>query len=96
MSELILTDGSVALVDEGDLPILTAHGPWGPHSAGYVYSTRHIIGRQVLLHRFLMGLAVGDKRVVDHVNGDKRDYRRENLEVVTAAENNRRARGGAK
>ncbi len=44
------------------------------------------------LHRWVMGLEKGDKRQVHHINGDRTDNKRCNLEVVTCTENNR-ARG---
>lgn len=43
--------------------------------------------RQIFLHREITGLKHGDKREVDHINGDKLDNRRENLRVVTRAQN---------
>lgn len=36
------------------------------------------------MHRRLMGLAPGDQRHVHHVNGDRLDNRRANLEVMAA------------
>jgi hypothetical protein len=39
------------------------------------------------MHRELMRLGYGDKRVVDHINGDKLDNRLENLRVLTLGEN---------
>lgn len=46
------------------------------------------------MHRIIMGLAVGDPLEVDHINGDKLDYRRENLRVVTRAENDQNRPNG--
>lgn len=44
--------------------------------------------RSILLHRFIMGMDGGNVRyVVDHINGDKLDNRRENLRIVTVAQN---------
>jgi hypothetical protein len=44
------------------------------------------------MHRFLMGLDFGDRREVDHINGDKLDNRRANLRVVTHAQNGQNVR----
>lgn len=47
--------------------------------------------RRIYLHRLIMGLGQGDERCVDHLNNNPTDNRRENLEVVSKAENVRRA-----
>lgn len=89
-------DGSVraiTLVDDADHAALSAH-PWCLLGTGYAH--RRTGNRIVLMHRVLMGLAHGDSRTVDHINGDKLDNRRANLRVCTQAENNqnRVSRGG--
>lgn len=52
---------------------------------GYVTSCQK--GKSILLHRFLMGLKTGDKKVVDHINGNKLDNQRKNLRICKHSEN---------
>lgn len=49
----------------------------------------------MLLHRWILGLEVGDERYADHINGDPLDNRRANLRVVDGTESNlnRRVKG---
>lgn len=44
------------------------------------------------LHRLIMGLEKDSKLVVDHINGDGLDNRKQNLRVCTIAENARNSR----
>lgn len=43
--------------------------------------------KAIFLHREILGLAEGDGLVVDHISRDRWDCRRENLRIVTQAEN---------
>lgn len=43
--------------------------------------------RRHYLHRFLLGLAHGDKREIDHVNGNGLDNRRTNIRIGTSGLN---------
>lgn len=76
----------IILVDHEDLEIVGQH-KWYFHNHGY--ATTFVNSRNVLIHRLLFGLKAGDKRKVDHINGDPLDNRRENLRVCTQAENTR-------
>lgn len=63
---------------------------WGLNNDGYIH--RHIRlenGKRttIFLHRIIMGLERGDKRVVDHLNHAKLDNTTANLEIKTHQEN---------
>lgn len=61
---------------------------WRTFGAGNKkYARASINGRRVLLHRFLLGLEEGDTEIVDHINGNPLDNRRENLRICSAREN---------
>lgn len=95
MATFTLPSGEVVLVDDEDLErimtrrwyIMRSNPMSGRGRSCYVQSDGG-----VLLHRFLTGLEKGDRRTVDHINGDGLDNRRFNLDVVSQSENNRRAR----
>ncbi len=89
-----LPNGLEALVDDSDYDALAQY-KWHRHSAGY--AQRHTAdGKKEKMHREIMGLVRGDGWCVDHINRDKLDNRRENLRVVTKAQNGQNvpARGG--
>ena len=54
-------------------------------SSGYVMIWAD--GKSQYLHRWIHKLEKGDKRVVDHVDGDKLNCTRENLRICTTSEN---------
>lgn len=87
-----------ALCDPDDFVELNQWA-WTLHRGGYV--ARVGIGKKsILMHRVIMGLeprgTVQVSLEVDHINGDRLDNRKQNLRVVTRAENaqNLRPRDG--
>lgn len=43
--------------------------------------------KSLYLHRYVMGALFGDSRIVDHINGNIHDNRKENLRFVTKQQN---------
>jgi hypothetical protein len=89
-----LTNSGLAIVDAADWAAVGLY-KWRSVKRGrcfqktYVETT--IDGKNVHLHRFLMGAQPG--QVVDHINGDGLDNRRSNLRVCSQRENSRNRRG---
>jgi hypothetical protein len=82
-----LGDGSFAIVDAADYEWLSQY-TWRPAGGGYTRARVH--GKRVLMHRLIMNPHGG--KVVDHLNGNRRDNRRSNLRECTHGENNRNTR----
>lgn len=59
----------------------------------YPYKTTYTNGRKIDEHRLIMEQHIGRKlsrqEVVHHINGDKRDNRLENLQIMTQDEHNK-------
>jgi hypothetical protein len=89
MRQIKLSRGKFAIVSDKDYEELTKYN-WHYSSIGYaVRNVRIDVNKYdcVYMHRQLMGLTKGDGLLVDHVNGDTLDNRRENLRVCTKTEN---------
>lgn len=84
-----------AKVDVGGAQLVSTYR-WRRTFYGYAVTGSPHNGTQTLMHRMILGLAVGDKRQGDHRYGDRMDHRRANLRVVTNAQNaqNQAAKGG--
>ena len=76
-AEIKLSDGSVVLVDADDYEFLSKL-KWKATKRGYVYTT-------ITMHRLVVNAPQGKE--VDHVNGDGRDNRKENLRLCTRSQN---------
>lgn len=93
VTEVPLSRGMVALVDDEDAATVLAAAPWSAWvDEHHTYACRATIGSRgqrttIKLHTFLTGWSL-----VDHVNGDGLDNRRANLRPATHAQNMRNAR----
>lgn len=83
---LKLNQGREAIVD--DDWVNPVHVKWYASPRGYVRASWMENGkrRQTSLHRLVVGAKPGD--IVDHINGNPADNRRENLRIVTSSQSN--------
>jgi hypothetical protein len=95
MAQLILANGEVSLVDEEDFSCVSRYS-WRLDRFGYVIRTKRGAVKKsrttVFLHREIM--KPPQDMQIDHINGNKRDNRRENLRIVTHLENSANRRIG--
>lgn len=82
MKEIFLNHSKIALVDDSDFDFLS-QWKWRYDSKGY--ASRWESHKIVRMHRLIMGNPEG--KLIDHINMDKLDNRRENLRVCTNSEN---------
>lgn len=86
MEEIQLTQGKVALVNDEDFEMLS-HFKWCAVKWRHVYYAKARIGKNAwtTMHRFLMNAKKGE--IVDHINRNGLDNRRENLRITSYAIN---------
>ena len=75
-----------ALVDEADYLLLSEH-KWSSSAGGYATCRLPGQKKKTLMHRFIILPQLNDGRVVDHINMNKLDNRRENLRASSSQEN---------
>jgi hypothetical protein len=84
--EIPLTRGKVTIVDDEDYEWLN-QWKWDCNAQGY--ARRGAGGRKnriyIRMHRLIIGAKEGE--IVDHINSNKLDNRRENLRIVDAQQN---------
>ena len=81
MAEVKLKGGEVAMLDEEDLPLVVGRSC----SAGVNKNMVYVRSGRDYLHRLVM--RAGPGQIVDHINGNGLDNRRENLRFTTAQGN---------
>lgn len=87
---LPLTQDQYALLDSEDAERVSAmswYALWSKFTGSY-YAIGWKNPHKIKLHRFIMGFAHGNKRSVDHDNGNTLDFRKTNLRDATKKQNN--------
>lgn len=94
-SAVILSRNGVPILVDADLvEVLSSHA-WHVDADGYA-RTHTRSDKGLAMHRLVLGLRSGDKRVSDHINMNRADNRRENLRACDRASNNRNITGRGK
>lgn len=94
MIEIALTKGFVAVVDDEDADSLSGWkwsartSRWGPYAVRA--ETEDGKNRYIYMHRVIVGAISG--QVVDHINRNTLDNRKENLRICTTTQNAQNAK----
>ena len=89
MKQIKLTQGQVALVDDADFDWLNQWKWCVLKSPAGFYARRRDSGQDILMHRVILGLELGDKRQGDHQNHNTLDNRQDNIRICTCQQNQR-------
>jgi hypothetical protein len=89
LKKIPLTKGQFAAVDDDDDEKVSAK-KWTELS-GYAVNTRRLPGINKIIilgmHRFVMGLPIGEKSEIDHIDGDRLNNQKANLRICTRSQN---------
>ena len=80
MAEIILHNGTICIVDQEDYDRLNTNKYYDEGR----YVCRFDKGKKIYLHREILRFPDCD---IDHINGNKRDNRKQNLRTATRSEN---------
>lgn len=104
MTVILLIRGGEVLLDDEDAPRMATRS-WHTNATGYAVHNYWVAGADGtkrsltdVMHREILGLATGDRRIADHLNRNRLDNRRENLAIVDLVANaqNRGASTGSR
>lgn len=93
MKQIPLIHNKFALVDDEDFDLISKYR-WVILKSGYAINSTYIRGSgrknqkqlQIFMHKLIMNQQKGI--IVDHINGNKLDNRKENLRIATKTQNN--------
>lgn len=93
MKKILLSNGSEAIVDDEDFDKVTELAPW---SFCVGYASRYTPGsaktrKRFYMHHFIMGVKPDMFIIIDHINRNRLDNRKNNLRLVTRSINGRNA-----
>ena len=91
MKEIKLTQGKIAIVDDSDFELINQY-KWQFKpvlKSGYAHRTQRVKGTKLKLHIKMHRLIIDAKKeqIVDHINGNSLDNRRNNLRIGTLKQN---------